>query len=89
MIRGDDHMTNTFRQVQIYKAMGWNIPEFAHLPMILGPDGAKLSKRHGSPRQSSAYRERGYLPEAIRNYFAAPVLVAWRDDEMISDRTGD
>src|SRR5580658_9255155 len=82
VIRGDDHMTNTFRQVQIYKAMGWEIPAFAHLPMILGPDGAKLSKRHGSPAVAD-YRERGYLPEAIRNYL---LRLCWShgDDEIIS-----
>ncbi len=82
VIRGDDHMTNTFRQVQIYKAMGWTIPAFAHLPMILGPDGAKLSKRHGSPAVSD-YRDRGYLPEAIHNYL---LRLCWShgDDEMIS-----
>jgi glutamyl-tRNA synthetase len=82
VIRGDDHMTNTFRQVQIYKAMGWTIPAFAHLPMILGPDGAKLSKRHGAPAVGD-YRERGYLPEAIRNYL---LRLCWAhgDDEIIS-----
>ncbi|MFY9287478.1 MAG: glutamate--tRNA ligase [Alphaproteobacteria bacterium] len=82
VIRGDDHMTNTFRQVQIYKAMGWPIPTFAHLPMILGPDGAKLSKRHGAPAVAD-YRERGYLPEAIRNYL---LRLCWAhgDDEIIS-----
>jgi len=82
VIRGDDHMTNTFRQVQIYKAMGWDIPIFAHLPMILGPDGAKLSKRHGAPAVSD-YRERGYLPEAIHNYL---LRLCWShgDDEIIS-----
>ena len=82
VIRGDDHMTNTFRQVQIYKAMGWDVPIFAHLPMILGPDGAKLSKRHGAPAVSD-YRDRGYLPEAIRNYL---LRLCWAhgDDEMIS-----
>jgi glutamyl-tRNA synthetase len=82
VIRGDDHMTNTFRQVQIYKAMGWDIPTFAHLPMILGPDGAKLSKRHGAPAVSD-YRDRGYLPEAIRNYL---LRLCWShgDDEIIS-----
>ena len=81
VIRGDDHLTNTFRQVQIYKAMGWNIPEFAHLPMILGPDGAKLSKRHGAPAVSD-YRDRGYLPEGIRNYL---LRLCWShgDDELI------
>lgn len=82
VIRGDDHMTNTFRQVQIYKAMGWDIPVFAHLPMILGPDGAKLSKRHGAPAVSD-YRDRGYLPEAVRNYL---LRLCWShgDDELIS-----
>lgn len=82
VIRGDDHMTNTFRQVQIYKAMGWEIPTFAHLPMILGPDGAKLSKRHGAPAVSD-YRDRGYLPEAVRNYL---LRLCWShgDDEIIS-----
>jgi glutamyl-tRNA synthetase len=82
VIRGDDHMTNTFRQVQIYKAMGWDIPAFAHLPMILGPDGAKLSKRHGAPAVSD-YRDRGYLVEALRNYL---LRLCWAhgDDEIIS-----
>jgi glutamyl-tRNA synthetase len=82
VIRGDDHLTNTFRQIQIYKAMGWDIPTFAHLPMILGPDGAKLSKRHGAPAVSD-YRERGYLPEAVRNYL---LRLCWShgDDEIIS-----
>ena len=81
VIRGDDHMTNTFRQVQIYKAMGWDIPTFAHLPMILGPDGAKLSKRHGAPAVSD-YRDRGYLPEAVLNYL---LRLCWShgDDEII------
>jgi glutamyl-tRNA synthetase len=75
-------MTNSFRQVQIYKAMGWDIPTFAHLPMILGPDGAKLSKRHGAPAVSD-YRDRGYLPEAVRNYL---LRLCWShgDDEIIS-----
>lgn len=82
VIRGDDHLTNTFRQVQIYKAMGWDIPAFAHLPMILGPDGAKLSKRHGAPAVSD-YRDRGYLPEAICNYL---LRLCWShgDDEIIN-----
>ncbi len=81
VIRGDDHFTNTFRQVQIYKAMGWEIPTFAHLPMILGPDGAKLSKRHGAPAVSD-YRDRGYLPEAVCNYL---LRLCWAhgDDEII------
>jgi glutamyl-tRNA synthetase len=82
VIRGDDHMTNTFRQVQIIKAMGWDIPVYAHLPLILGPDGAKLSKRHGAPAVSD-YRDRGYLPEAVRNYL---LRLCWShgDDEIIS-----
>jgi glutamyl-tRNA synthetase len=82
VIRGDDHMTNTFRQVQIYKAMGWPIPVYAHMPMILGPDGAKLSKRHGAPAVSD-YRDRGYLPEAVLNYL---LRLCWShgDDEIIS-----
>lgn len=81
VLRGDDHLTNTFRQVQIYKAMGWDVPTYGHFPMILGPDGAKLSKRHGSPA-ISAYRDKGYLPEAIRNYL---LRLCWAhgDDEII------
>jgi len=82
VIRGDDHLTNTFRQVQIYRAMGWEVPVYAHLPMILGPDGTKLSKRHGAPAVSD-YRDRGYLPEAVRNYL---LRLCWAhgDDEIIS-----
>ena len=67
VIRGDDHMTNTFRQIQIYQGMGWDLPRFAHLPMIHGPDGAKLSKRHGAVSVLE-YREQGFLPEALCNY---------------------
>jgi glutamyl-tRNA synthetase len=67
VIRGDDHLTNTFRQLQLYNAMNWPAPEFAHVPMIHGPDGAKLSKRHGAVGLE-AYRDMGYLPEAMRNY---------------------
>ncbi len=67
VIRGDDHMTNTFRQSQIYAAMGWERPRFAHLPLIHGPDGAKLSKRHGA-QSVVEFREQGYLPEALDNY---------------------
>lgn len=82
VIRGDDHFTNTARQLQIYQAMGWKPPIFAHLPMILGPDGAKLSKRHGA-LGVDAYRDMGYLPEAIRNYL---LRLGWShgDDEIIS-----
>jgi glutamyl-tRNA synthetase len=67
VIRGDDHLTNTFRQVQIYQAMGWDTPAFAHIPLIHGPDGAKLSKRHGA-QSVTEFREQGYLPEAVCNY---------------------
>jgi glutamyl-tRNA synthetase len=67
VIRGDDHLTNTFRQAQIYAAMGWERPRFAHLPLIHGPDGAKLSKRHGA-QFALEFREQGYLPEALCNY---------------------
>lgn len=67
VIRGDDHFTNTFRQAQIYDAMGWERPRFAHVPLIHGPDGAKLSKRHGA-QSVTEFREMGYLPEALCNY---------------------
>lgn len=62
VIRGDDHLTNTFRQAMIYRAMGWELPHFAHLPLIHGPDGAKLSKRHGA-QSVVEFREMGYLPK--------------------------
>jgi glutamyl-tRNA synthetase len=82
VIRGDDHLTNTFRQVQLYDAMGWPKPAFAHVPMIHGPDGAKLSKRHGA-LGAEAYRDMGYLPEALRNYL---LRLGWAhgNDEIIS-----
>jgi glutamyl-tRNA synthetase len=67
VIRGDDHLTNAFRQKQLYEACGWTPPAFAHIPLIHGPDGAKLSKRHGA-LGVEAYRDMGYLPEALRNY---------------------
>jgi glutamyl-tRNA synthetase len=67
VIRGDDHLTNTFRQIQIYDAMGWNKPHFAHIPLIHGADGAKLSKRHGAVSVLE-FREQGFLPEALCNY---------------------
>jgi glutamyl-tRNA synthetase len=67
IIRGDDHLTNAFRQRMIYDAMDWNVPNFSHIPLIHGPDGAKLSKRHGA-LAVEAYAEMGYLPEAMRNY---------------------
>jgi glutamyl-tRNA synthetase len=82
VIRGDDHLNNAFRQKQIYDALGWAVPEFAHVPLIHGPDGAKLSKRHGA-LGVDAYRELGYLPEALRNYL---LRLGWShgDDEIIS-----
>ncbi|OIN87089.1 MAG: glutamate--tRNA ligase [Alphaproteobacteria bacterium CG1_02_46_17] len=81
VIRGDDHLNNTFRQNVIYEAMGWDIPAYAHLPLILGPDGAKLSKRHGATSVEE-YRDMGYLPEAMRNYL---LRLGWShgDDEII------
>jgi glutamyl-tRNA synthetase len=82
VIRGDDHLTNTFRQKQIYNAMGWTAPSFGHIPLIHGPDGAKLSKRHGA-LGVEAYRDMGFLPEAMRNYL---LRLGWShgDDEIIS-----
>ena len=73
VVRGQDHMTNTFRQRQLYEACGWTPPEFAHIPLIHGPDGAKLSKRHGALGVYD-YRAMGYLPEALRNYL---VRLGW------------
>ena len=82
VIRGDDHLTNAFRQTQIYRALGWPEPVFAHVPLIHGPDGAKLSKRHGA-LGVEAYRDMGYLPEALRNYL---LRLGWGhgDAEIIS-----
>jgi glutamyl-tRNA synthetase len=82
VIRGDDHLTNAFRQYQLYKACGWDVPQFAHIPLIHGPDGAKLSKRHGA-LGAEAYRDMGFLPEAMRNYL---LRLGWShgDDEIIS-----
>ena len=81
IIRGNDHLTNTFRQIMIYDAMGWEKPVFAHLPLIHGADGKKLSKRHGATGVES-YRDMGYLPEAVRNYL---LRLGWShgDDEII------
>jgi len=82
IIRGDDHLTNAARQIVIYNAMGWTVPEMAHIPLIHGPDGAKLSKRHGA-LGVEAYRQMGYLPAALRNYLAR---LGWShgDDEIFS-----
>lgn len=67
IIRGDDHLTNTFKQLHLYQAMGWNLPTFAHVPLIHGQDGGKFSKRHGAPAVTD-YKEMGILPEALFNY---------------------
>jgi glutamyl-tRNA synthetase len=83
VIRGEDHLTNAAKQQVMYEAMGWTVPEFAHIPLIHGPDGAKMSKRHGAVGVE-AYRDMGYLPEALRNYL---LRLGWAhgDDETISD----
>ncbi len=82
VIRGDDHLTNAARQTQIYQALGWGVPVWAHIPLIHGPDGAKLSKRHGA-LGVDAYRAMGYLPAALRNYL---VRLGWShgDKEFFS-----
>lgn len=82
IIRGDDHLTNAGRQTLIYTALGWDVPIFAHIPLIHGADGAKLSKRHGA-LGVEAYREMGYLPVGLKNYL---VRLGWShgDDEIIS-----
>lgn len=82
VVRGDDHLTNTFRQMQIYTAMGWETPTFAHMPLLHGADGKKLSKRHGA-LGVEAYRDMGLLPEAVCNYL---LRLGWGhgDDEIIS-----
>jgi glutamyl-tRNA synthetase len=82
IIRGDDHLTNAARQTQIYQALGWNVPVMAHIPLIHGPDGSKLSKRHGA-LGVDAYRRMGYLPQALRNYL---VRLGWShgDQEIFS-----
>jgi glutamyl-tRNA synthetase len=82
VIRGDDHLTNAARQTQIYQALGWSVPVMAHIPLIHGPDGSKLSKRHGA-LGVDAYRAMGYLPVALRNYL---VRLGWShgDQEIFS-----
>jgi glutamyl-tRNA synthetase len=82
IIRGDDHLNNAARQTQIYNALGWKIPVMAHIPLIHGPDGSKLSKRHGA-LGVDAYRAMGYLPAAVRNYL---VRLGWShgDQEIFS-----
>lgn len=82
VIRGDDHVNNTPRQIQLYEALGFPVPQFAHVPMILGSDKARLSKRHGAT-SVIAYRDMGFLPEALNNYL---VRLGWSngDDEIFS-----
>ncbi len=81
VIRGDDHLNNAARQMQLIERLGWPVPVYAHIPLIHGPDGAKLSKRHGA-LAVDAYRDMGYLPEAMRNYL---LRLGWGhgDDEII------
>jgi glutamyl-tRNA synthetase len=83
IIRGDDHLNNAARQALIYQAMDWEVPAFAHIPLIHGDDGAKLSKRHGATAVTE-FATLGYLPEAMRNYLAR---LGWShgDDELFSD----
>ncbi|OGA40375.1 MAG: glutamate--tRNA ligase, partial [Betaproteobacteria bacterium RIFCSPLOWO2_12_FULL_62_13] len=96
VIRGDDHVNNTPRQINIYRALGATLPRFAHVPMILGQDGERLSKRHGAVSVTQ-YRDEGYLPEALVNYlarlgwshgdeekFSRAQLIEWFDLEHIS-----
>jgi nondiscriminating glutamyl-tRNA synthetase len=83
VIRGEDHLSNTPRQILLYQALGWTPPTFAHHPLILGPDRSPLSKRHGATAVSQ-YREEGFLPEALLNYL---VLLGWTSpsgEEMLS-----
>jgi nondiscriminating glutamyl-tRNA synthetase len=77
VIRGDDHISNTPRQLLLYKAFGWTPPRFAHISMILGSDGSRLSKRHGATSLTE-YRDAGYLPGAVRNYLA---LLGWSTED--------
>ena len=83
IIRGDDHLSNTPRQIALYKALGFDLPKFAHIPMILGEDGSRMSKRHGATSVTD-YRTKGYLPDAIVNFIA---LLGWspgHDQELLT-----
>lgn len=83
IIRGDDHLSNTPRQVALYKALGFELPKFAHIPMILGEDGSRMSKRHGATSVTD-YRTKGYLPDALVNFIA---LLGWspgHDQELLT-----
>jgi glutamyl-tRNA synthetase len=79
VIRGEDHISNTPKQIFFYQALGFNLPKFAHIPMILGPDRSKLSKRHGAT-SINEYRKQGYLPEALNNYLA---LLGWTPADSV------
>jgi len=83
VIRGDDHLINAGRQTLIYRALGWEVPVFAHVPLIHGPDGKKLSKRHGA-LGAEAYRDDGYIPAGLRNYL---MKLGWShgDQEIFTD----
>lgn len=83
VIRGDDHLVNAGRQTLIYEALGWDVPEFAHVPLIFGPDGKKLSKRHGA-LGIDAYEDMGYIPAGLRNYLTR---LGWahKDMEVFTD----
>ena len=85
VIRGDDHVSNTPKQLLLYELLGVERPQFGHVPMILGPDGAKLSKRHGAT-EVGAYRDEGYIPEAMVNYLA---LLGWALDDKTEIFTRD
>jgi nondiscriminating glutamyl-tRNA synthetase len=85
VIRGDDHISNTPRQLAVYSALGWEPPEFAHLSTILGPDKARLSKRHGATSLQN-FREMGILPEALRNYLA---LLGWSPGDGVTEIMSD
>ena len=83
VIRGDDHLSNTPKQIALYKALGFELPKFAHIPMILGEDGSRMSKRHGATSVTE-YREKGYLPDALVNFIA---LLGWspgHDQELLT-----
>ena len=77
VVRGEDHISNTPRQLLLYEAFGWTPPAFAHVSLVLGPDHAPLSKRHGATSVAE-FRARGYLPEALTNYLA---LLGWSPGE--------
>lgn len=85
VIRGDDHISNTPRQVLLYQALGFPLPQFAHIPMILGKDKTRLSKRHGSP-SVTYYRDQGYLPEALFNYLARLSWASGEEEKEIFSR---